>query len=60
LITIGDSPTSIPKPSGCSGGLDAQLLGQVIWDLLPEAKGTPIERDFRQAAADRATLELEA
>jgi len=49
-----------PEAERLLGRPRAQLLGQVIWDLLPEAKGSPIESDFRRAAADRATLEIES
>jgi PAS domain S-box-containing protein len=49
-----------PEAERLLGRPRAQLLGQVIWDLFPEMIDSPVERDFRRAAADRATLEVES
>jgi PAS domain S-box-containing protein len=38
----------------------AELLERVLWDLFPELIGTTLERDFRRAAAERITLEVES
>jgi PAS domain S-box-containing protein len=38
----------------------AELLGRVVWDLLPETRGTQLYQDFHRAAAERVMVETEA
>jgi PAS domain S-box-containing protein len=35
-----------------------QLLGQSIWDVLPDARGTILEREARRAAADKVPAQF--
>ncbi|HIK17288.1 MAG TPA: PAS domain-containing protein [Leptolyngbyaceae cyanobacterium M33_DOE_097] len=37
----------------------AQLLGQTIWETLPELQGSEIEHQLRQASADRVSINFE-
>jgi PAS domain S-box-containing protein len=37
----------------------AELLGRVVWEVLPELVGTEIERQYRAAAAGTAAVEVE-
>jgi len=36
-----------------------ELVGQVVWDAFPEARGSEIERQFRIAAKERCAVEFE-
>ena len=49
-----------PEAERLLGRARTQLLGRVVWSLFPEMIGSPIERDFRKAAAERVTLEVES
>lgn len=37
----------------------AELLGRVMWDEFPEARGSVFERGYRQAAEERRTVKIE-
>jgi PAS domain S-box-containing protein len=48
-----------PEAERMLGYERAQLIGQSVWDLFPELRGTSTERDMRTAASDHTTVEFE-
>lgn len=36
-----------------------ELMGQVLWEILPDTRGTVVERDFRRSAKEQAPAEIE-